>query len=95
MDGNAILGLHFTGEHSNLRRRVRGATCFYPHVDLMIRNDTAETFQLCLTVEKEDLVGEWRVLYEPTVKYEVIERNHEMRLHLYLSKSLEVLWFLI
>ena len=57
-----------------------GATCFYPHVDLMIRNDTDEVFQLCLTVEKDDLVGEWRVVNEPLVKYEVVERNHEMRL---------------
>ena len=49
----------------------------------MIRNDTSEVFQLCLTVEKEDLVGEWRVVSEPTVKYEVVERNHEMRLEIW------------
>jgi vancomycin resistance protein VanW len=60
-----------------------GATCFYPHVDLMIQNNTNDIFQLCLTVEKDDLVGEWRVYNEPNVKYEVIERNHEMRLEIW------------
>ena len=60
-----------------------GATCFYPHVDLMIQNNTNDIFQLCLTVEKDDLVGEWRVYNEPNVKYEVVERNHEMRLEIW------------
>ncbi|MEI3305467.1 MAG: VanW family protein [Dysosmobacter sp.] len=27
-----------------------GATCAYPHRDLMIRNDTQQPFQLCLRV---------------------------------------------
>ena len=49
----------------------------------MIRNDTSETFQLCLTVEKDDLYGEWRVMHKPNCKYEVVERNHEMRLEVW------------
>ena len=60
-----------------------GATCFYPHVDLMIRNDTDEDFQLCLTVGKDELFGEWRVMRKPMVRYEVVERNHEMRLEVW------------
>ncbi len=60
-----------------------GATCYYPHVDLMIRNDTNETFQLCLEVGEEYLFGEWRVVNKPLYRYEVVERNHEMRLEVW------------
>lgn len=56
-----------------------GATCFYPYLDLMIRNDTQETYQLRVRVGATDLVGEWRVSAMPTERYEVVERNHEMR----------------
>ena len=37
-----------------------GATCAYPHRDLMIRNDTEQPFQLCVQVGKQVLKGEWR-----------------------------------
>lgn len=56
-----------------------GATCFYPHGDLMIRNDTQETYQLLLSVGEEHLEGEWRVSSKPQYRYEILERNHEMR----------------
>ena len=56
-----------------------GATCFYPYVDLMIRNDTQETYQLRVRVGETDLEGEWRVSAAPCCRYEVVERNHEMR----------------
>ena len=56
-----------------------GATCFYPYLDLMIRNDTQDTYQMRVRVGKTDLEGEWRVSAEPTERYEVVERNHEMR----------------
>ena len=56
-----------------------GATCFYPHGDLMIRNDTTETYQLIVHVGEEYLEGEWRVSAEPAYRYEIIEKNHEMR----------------
>ena len=39
-----------------------GATCAYPHRDLMIRNDTEQPFQLCVQVGKQVLKGEWRAL---------------------------------
>lgn len=55
-----------------------GATCFYPHGDLMIRNDTEEDYQLLLSVGDAFLEGEWRVSAEPTYQYEVVEKNHEM-----------------
>ena len=55
-----------------------GATCFYPHGDLMIRNDTNQTYQLLLTVGEEYLHGEWRVSDRPRCRYEIEERNHRM-----------------
>lgn len=56
-----------------------GATCFYPHGDLMIRNDTQDDYQLLVSVGEEFLEGEWRVSTQPQYKYEVIEKNHEMK----------------
>lgn len=56
-----------------------GATCAYPHRDLMVTNDTAYPFQLRLRVGEQNLEGEWRCGYEPYVHYRIIERDHEMR----------------
>lgn len=56
-----------------------GATCFYPHGDLMIRNDTKQTWQLCVRVTDTQLEGEWRCSEPMTDIYEIEERNHEMR----------------
>ncbi len=56
-----------------------GATCFYPHLDLMIRNDTPRPFQLHIEVGEEYLTGEWLSTEEPRYTYEIVEKNHEMR----------------
>ena len=56
-----------------------GATCFYPHGDLMIQNNTQDTYQLVLGVGDEYLEGEWRVSAKPIYRYEIVERNHEMK----------------
>lgn len=56
-----------------------GATCFYPYRDLMIRNNTSDTYQLVIRVGDEYLEGEWRVSAPPEYRYEIEERNHEMR----------------
>lgn len=56
-----------------------GATCFYPHGDLMIRNDTQDIYQLSIEVGKEYLEGEWRVSARPQYRYKIVEKNHEMR----------------
>jgi vancomycin resistance protein VanW len=55
-----------------------GATCYYPHGDLMLRNDTDATYQIVLTVGKDYLEGEIRVSSPMTEKYRVIEKNHRM-----------------
>ena len=56
-----------------------GATCAYPHRDLMIRNDTDRPYQLCLRVGETDLEGEWRSDRPPQFRYQIVERHHEMR----------------
>lgn len=56
-----------------------GATCFYPYLDLMIRNDTDDTYQLQVHVGEKDLEGQWNVSEEPKYRYEIVERDHEMR----------------
>ena len=56
-----------------------GATCSYPHIDLMIRNDTESDYQLFVYVGDEYLHGEWRVSDKPELRFEIVERNHEMR----------------
>lgn len=55
-----------------------GATCAYPHRDLMIRNDTDQPFQLCLRVGETCLEGQWRALRPPVCRYEIVERDHRM-----------------
>lgn len=52
-----------------------GATCAYPHRDLMIRNDTRQTYQLCLWVGEHHLHGEWRAEQPPDVQYRIVERD--------------------
>jgi vancomycin resistance protein VanW len=56
-----------------------GATCFYPYGDLMIRNDTTQTYQLRVRVGEAFLEGEWRVSEEPRERFAVVERGHEFR----------------
>lgn len=56
-----------------------GATCFYPHGDLMIRNDTEDTYQLLLKVGEEYLEGELRISSPLENTYQIVERNHIMK----------------
>lgn len=55
-----------------------GATCAYPHRDLMIRNDTDQAFQLCLRVGDTHLEGQWRAEKPLVCRYEIVERNARM-----------------
>lgn len=55
-----------------------GATCYYPHGDLMLRNDTEHTYQLLVTVGTDYLEGELRVSAPMTEKYRVREDDHHM-----------------
>jgi vancomycin resistance protein VanW len=53
-----------------------GATCFYNYGDLMIRNDTLDTFQLKLAVGEKELNGAWFCDTAPKYRYEVYEAEH-------------------
>lgn len=55
-----------------------GATCAYPHRDLMIRNDTDQPFQLCVRVGEVDLEGEWRAIKAPAEVYRIVEKECRM-----------------
>ena len=55
-----------------------GATCAYPHRDLMIRNDTDQCFQLCVRVGETHLEGEWPAEAPQKFQYEILERNARM-----------------
>jgi len=55
-----------------------GATCCYPHVDLMLQNNTPFTFQLTVQVGEKFLHGAWRSDSAPVSRYEVIEKNHRI-----------------
>lgn len=55
-----------------------GATCAYPHRDLMIRNDTDQAFQLCLQVGETHLEGAWRAARPPEVQYKIVEKDARM-----------------
>ncbi|MDR0491090.1 MAG: VanW family protein [Oscillospiraceae bacterium] len=53
-----------------------GATCFYNYGDLMIENNTEQTFQLVVNVTENDLEGIWLTDKPSTLIYEVYEQNH-------------------
>ncbi|WP_163536248.1 VanW family protein [Gracilibacillus sp. YIM 98692] len=55
-----------------------GATCVYNYLDLQILNNTKNTFQLCLNVTENHLVGEWKTLTPETMTYEVYEKEHKI-----------------
>ncbi|UHA72798.1 VanW family protein [Paenibacillus sp. 481] len=55
-----------------------GATCAYNYLDLMIRNDTDDAYQLHLYVTDEMLVGEWRSVMPSRYQVHIYEREHRM-----------------
>ncbi len=55
-----------------------GATCAYPHRDLMIRNDTDQPFQLYVRVGEVNLEGEWRAVTKPGAVYRIVEKECRM-----------------
>ena len=56
-----------------------GATCFYPHGDLMITNNTPDIYQLRIHVGSTHLHGAWHASAAPEFKYEIIEKDALMQ----------------
>ncbi len=55
-----------------------GATCSYNYLDLMIRNNTSQPFQLTLEVTETDLIGYWKSDRPPACRYQVYEKDHRI-----------------
>jgi len=53
-----------------------GATCFYNYLDLQIKNNTGQPYQLHLYLTDSHLHGEWRTVNEVETRYEVYEQKH-------------------
>jgi len=53
-----------------------GATCFFNYLDLQIKNNTDQAYQLHIYLTKDNLIGEWRALEIPEHSYEVYEKEH-------------------
>lgn len=60
-----------------------GATCAYPAIDLQIRNDTKEDFQLKIWLDDNFLYGGWFSNKKPEVEYEIFESDHRFELELW------------
>jgi len=56
-----------------------GATCFYNYGDLVIMNNTQDSFQLVLEVTDEFLKGVWYSSQPPEFSYSVYEKEHKMQ----------------
>jgi vancomycin resistance protein VanW len=56
-----------------------GATCFYNYGDLMIKNNTDQSFQLVVKVTENNLEGAWLSEKTPEMTYEVYEKEHIMQ----------------
>lgn len=56
-----------------------GATCAYNYIDLQLKNETDQDFQLKLRLSDTHLHGEWRCQQPLLVKYEVFESDHLFR----------------
>lgn len=56
-----------------------GATLSYNYIDLQLKNETKETFQVNLWLDKEYLNGEIRSSGPATEKFEVFETDHLIR----------------
>jgi len=56
------------------------ATCFYNFKDLMIKNNTAQPFQLLIEVGEDQLRGMWKSNAPPAFKYEIYEKESVIHL---------------
>jgi len=56
-----------------------GATCSYPNIDLQIKNNTEQKFQLQLELTDEYLKGKWLSDQPITFAYKIFEKHHEIR----------------
>lgn len=58
-----------------------GATCAYNYLDLRIKNNTSEPYQLMLGIHDGNLTGEWRSTIPSHHRYEIYEKEHRITQH--------------
>ena len=58
-----------------------GATCSYNYLDLQIKNETSEPYQLHLFLTDSHLVGEWRTTTEPYILIKYMKKIMPSRPH--------------
>lgn len=56
-----------------------GATCTYPNIDLEIKNNTQNSFQLKLEIDEEFLRGTFLSDHKPELSYQIVEKDHIIR----------------
>ncbi len=56
-----------------------GATCAYPNIDLQIKNNTTQSFQLSLTMDDDYLIGKWLSDKPIEFRYTIVEKDHEFK----------------
>ncbi|MFH1187712.1 MAG: VanW family protein [bacterium] len=56
-----------------------GATCAYPNIDLQIKNNTKQKFQLHLKVSNDYLIGKWFSDKPINFKYKIFDKEHEIK----------------
>lgn len=55
-----------------------GATCFYNFLDLELKNETNQPYQLKLWVSSKELIGQWRSTERLNYSYKVYEKEHSI-----------------
>lgn len=60
-----------------------GATCAYPNIDLQIKNNTKQKFQLYFEVTDKYLIGRWFSDKQINFKYKIIEKEHIIKNELF------------
>lgn len=63
-------------DSNRTRPFASGATCVYNYRDLMIKNETQNTYKLKLEINQNRLEATWLCLNEQKEKYEIIEKDH-------------------
>lgn len=56
-----------------------GATCAYPNIDLQIKNNTKQKFQLVFEITDEELIGKWFSDKPINFKYKIFDKDHEIK----------------
>jgi vancomycin resistance protein VanW len=57
-----------------------GATCSYNYLDLQVKNNMNQAYQLKIWLDDSHLFGEWRCEEQPLYEYEVYESDHRISL---------------